>query len=93
MGRKGGQKAAERWKDRDSEYAQAELKKLRKTQERKKAKGRSTRSRISQFVNDQYIETGRIPTWKEIMHEVSASRRTVAYHMSDLKRLGEIPEV
>ncbi|WP_434817431.1 replication initiation protein [Corynebacterium macclintockiae] len=93
MGRKGRQKAAERWKDRDSEYAQAELKKLRKTQERKKAKGRSTRSRISQFVNDQYIETGRIPTWKEIMHEVSASRRTVAYHMSDLKRLGEIPEV
>lgn len=93
MGRKGGQKAAERWNDRNSEYAQAELKKLRKTQERKKAKGRSTRSRISQFVNDQYIETGVIPTWNEIMKEVSASRRTVAYHMSALKKQGEIPEI
>ena len=92
MGRKGGQKAAERWNDRDSEYAQKELEKLRKTQQRKKARGRSTRSRISQYVNDQYIETGLVPTWKEIAAEVNASRRTVAYHMSALKKLEEIPE-
>ena len=92
MGRKGGKKAAERWKDRDSEYAQAELKKLRKTQQRKKAKGRSTRSRISQFVNDQSIETGSIPTWPEIMAEINASRRTVAYHMAALRETGQIPE-
>ena len=92
MGRKGGQKAAQRWQDRNSDYAQAELKKLRKTHERKKARGRSTRSRISQFVNDQYIEIGRVPTWNEIMKEVSVSRRTVGYHMAALKKLGEIPE-
>ena len=92
MGRKGGKKAAERWNDRDSEYAQGELEKLRKTQQRKKARGRSTRSRISQYVNDQYIETGLVPTWKEIAAEVNASRRTVAYHMSALKKLEEIPD-
>lgn len=73
-------------------YAQKELEKLRKAQQRKKARGRSTRSRISQYVNDQCIETGLVPTWKEIAAEVNASRRTVAYHMSALKKLEEIPE-
>lgn len=92
MGSRGGKKAAQRWNDRNSDYAQSELKKLRKTQQRKKAKGRSTRSRISQLVNDQFIETGSVPTWKEIMEEMKISRRTVAYHMAALRSSGEIPE-
>lgn len=60
--------------------------------ERKKARGRSPRFHIGRFVNDQYIENSKVPTWNENMKEVSVSRRTVAYHMSTLKELGEIPE-
>lgn len=92
MGRRGGKKAAERWQDRNSDYAQAELKKLRKTHQRKKAAGRSTRSRIEQFVNDLYIETGTLPTWRQIQEETGTSRRTVAYHMAELRKRGDIPE-
>lgn len=87
MGRRGRKKAEQRWKDRNSDYAKAELKKLRKTRERKKARGRSTCSRISQFVKDQYTEIDKVPTWNVIVKGVSISRRTVAYDMSTLKEL------
>ena len=46
MGRRGGLKAAERWKDRDSDYAQELLATLKETQRTNVARGRSTRSQI-----------------------------------------------
>ena len=66
MGRKGGQKAAERWKDRDSEYARSALERLEGIQRRKKVKGQTTRARIQAIVGQSILETGRTPTRKEI---------------------------
>lgn len=92
MGRRGGKKAAERWKDRDSDYAQSELKKLEHTHRVNKARGISTKSRISQMVNDQYLQTGTIPSWREIADDLGLSRATVARHVAVLKKSGEYPE-
>lgn len=48
MGRKGGQKAAQRWKtDPDGEYAQAEIAKLAKANKKRSAQGRSVSHRIA----------------------------------------------
>ena len=46
MGRKGGKKAAERWQDRDSDYAQAELAKLQRTHRKKRVQGQTTSAKI-----------------------------------------------
>ena len=94
MGRRGGKKAAERWKtDPEGKYAQAQRSKLEKTHRKKKAQGRSTKSRISQMVNDQYFQTGTVPTWAEIGAEVGVSRATVARHVAELKKSGDYPDV
>ena len=46
MGRKGGKKAAERWKtDPDGEYAQAQRATMKKTHRKKKIQGQTTRAR------------------------------------------------
>lgn len=93
MGRRGGKKAAERWKDRESEYAKGQLQKLEKTHRMKKAQGRSTKGRISQMVNDQYAQTGSVPSWREISEELGVSRATVARHIAALKNTGDYPEL
>src|SRR5699024_4316767 len=94
MGRKGGKKAAQRWKtDPDGQYAQNQLRKLEKTHRLKRAQGRSTKSRISQMINDQYVQTGTIPSWLEIEKEIGVSRATVARHVSALKKSGDYPEL
>ena len=94
MGRKGGQKSAQRWKtDPDGQYAQNQLRKLEKTHRLKRAQGRSTKSRISQMINDQYVQTGTIPSWLEIEKEIGVSRATVARHVSALKKSGDYPEL
>ncbi|WP_459611484.1 hypothetical protein [Corynebacterium urogenitale] len=91
MGRKGGQKAAERWKDRDSEYAQNQLEKLAKTQKRRKFEGKSNRQKVAHFMTSYWMETDSLPSWGEIQSETGLSRATVARHMSALKNQGELP--
>lgn len=91
MGRRGGKKAAERWKDRDSDYAQSELEKLEKTHRVNRAKGRSTRSKVEQLVNDYYIQTSRVPSRKEVMTELGLSEATVKRHLRALKKEGLLP--
>ena len=92
MGRKGGQKAAQRWQDKNSDYAKTELEKLESANKRRKSAGGSTRARVLQFVMQRHTETGQTPTWKEIMAEMGVSRRTVAYHVSALKSVGMFPD-
>ena len=46
MGRRGGQEAAKRWQDRNSDYAKSELRKLAKANATRKVKGQSTRARV-----------------------------------------------
>lgn len=91
MGRRGGKKAAERWKDPNSDYAQAELEKLKKTHRVNRAKGRSTRSKVEQLVNDYYIQTGRVPSRKEVMADLGLSEATVKRHLRALKNDGLFP--
>lgn len=94
MGRKGGKKAAERWKtDPDGEYAQGRLAVMKKTHKKKKAQGTNNRQKVGQFVNEYWIETDRIPTWGEIQAETGLSRATVARHVAALKEQGEWPDV
>lgn len=91
MGRRGGKKAAERWNDRNSEYAQRRLKTLKKTQFRKKVEGTNNRQKVGQFVTNYWIETDRVPSWDEIQKETGLSRATVARHVATLKSVGEWP--
>lgn len=93
MGRKGGKKAAERWKtDPDGEYAQAQRATMKKTHRKKKAQGTSSCQKVGQFVNECWIETGLLPTWREIQEETTFSRATVVRHVAALKEAGEWPE-
>ncbi|AGG68073.1 replication initiation protein [Corynebacterium callunae] len=92
MGRRGGKKAAERWeKDPNGEYAQKRRETLSKTHKRKRIQGLSNRQKVGQFVTTFWIETDRLPSWKEIQKETGLSRATVARHMATLKKAGELP--
>jgi len=94
LGRKGGQKAAQRWKtDPHGEYAQGRREALAAANRRKKAAGNSTRAQVLSIISQTYEQTGQIPTWQELMQEVGVSRRTIAYHVAALKKAGLHPEV
>lgn len=69
MGRKSGQKAAEHWKDRDSDYAQAEISKLSKANKKRSAQGRSVSHRIAAYFDDAYFQTEAYPTVQEAATE------------------------
>jgi DNA-binding GntR family transcriptional regulator len=92
MGSRGGKKAAQRWKDRDSDYAKNELAKLEKTHRKKRIAGQTTKARIQTLVGQHYIETGKVLSRKEIMTETGLSRATVTRHLAVLKSEGLIPE-
>ena len=77
MGRRGGQKAAQRWKDRDSDYAQEELKKLEKANQRRYTTGRMKMREIANYFDDVFIQTGEYPAVAAVMAECRASRSTV----------------
>ncbi|WP_262347315.1 winged helix-turn-helix domain-containing protein [Corynebacterium aurimucosum] len=93
MGRRGGKKAAQRWKnDPEGEYAKTQRERLNAANRRKKAAGNSTRAQILTAAAQSFAQTGQIPTWSEIGSEVGVSRRTVAYHVAALKEAGLYPE-
>lgn len=92
LGRKGGKKAAQRWADRDSDYARAQLDKLDQLQKRQRARGSSNRARILALVAQQYAELGTVPTRAEIMAETGLSRATVTRHLASLRDAGMLPE-
>ncbi len=92
LGRKGGKKAAQRWADRDSDYARAQLEKLDQLQKRQRARGNSNRARILALVAQQYAELGTVPTRTEVMAETGLSRATVTRHLASLRNAGMLPE-
>ena len=92
MGRRGGKKAAERWQDRDSDYAQAELAKLQRMHRKKRVQGQTTGAKIHAIVGQAYVETGKLPTRKEIMAETGLSESTVKRHLRVLRSAGLLPE-
>lgn len=92
MGRRGGKKAAQRWKDRDND-AQSELAKLERTHLRKRVQGQTTRARIQALVGQSFVETGKLPSRKEIMAETGVSESTVKRHLRELRSAGLLPEL
>ncbi|WP_368918939.1 ArsR family transcriptional regulator, partial [Corynebacterium striatum] len=92
MGRRGGQKAAQRWKtDPEGKYAQAQRSKLEKTHRKKRVKGQTTRARIQALIGDSYVQTGTVLTRKQIMEETGLSRATVTRHLAALREQGMVP--
>lgn len=92
MGRRGGQKAAQRWKtDPKGKYAQAQRSKLEKTHRKKRVEGQTTRARIQALIGDSYVQTGTVLTRKQIMEETGLSRATVTRHLAALREQGMVP--
>lgn len=78
MGRRGGQKAAQRWKtDPNSEYAQGRRKALREANETREILGKSSKSQIAAWFYAGFAQTKKWPTIPEAMEEFSVSRQTV----------------
>ncbi|WP_227659137.1 MULTISPECIES: replication initiation protein [unclassified Corynebacterium] len=76
MGRRGGQKAAERWKDRNSDYAQGQLKTLHAANAKRGANGELLETRVKALILDARVQGTPEPTTKEIAQQfkVSVSR-------------------
>ncbi|MCR5929947.1 replicase RepA [Corynebacterium sp. zg912] len=78
MGRKGGQKAAQRWKtDPEGDYAQQRRQALDKANRKRAAGGRSKAHQIAAYFDDHYAQTGHYPTVQEASQEHGVSARTV----------------
>lgn len=92
MGRRGGKKAAQRWKiEPDGKYALAQRDKLEKTHRKKRIEGQTTQAKIQALVGEVYVQTGKVLTRKQIMRETGLSRATVTRHLSALRKAGLIP--
>lgn len=92
MGRKGGKKAAERWKtDPNGDYAQAQRATMKKTHRKKKIQGQTTRARVQLVVGEVFADTGKVPTRREIMRETGLSEATVKRHLRSLRENGLLP--
>lgn len=92
MGRRGGQKAAQRWKtEPDGEYAQNQRRTLEKTHRKKRVEGQTTRARIQALIGEAYVQTGEVLTRKQIMEETGLSRATVTRHLAAIREQGMLP--
>lgn len=92
LGRRGGKKAAERWKDPESEYAQRAMEPVLQVQRRKKLQGAETRAIVLTSYTGALRQTGKVPTRPEIMAETGLSRATVTRHLAALRQAGLLPE-
>ena len=89
MGRKGGQKDAQRWKtDPEGQYAQTQRDTLKTANKKRAIQGKSTRARILNTAMDSLAQTGRLPTSREIAEELGVTKRTVNLHLKALRESG-----
>lgn len=78
MGRKGGQKAAQRWKtDPHGEYAQRTRETLAAANKSREFLGKSTKSQITAWFYSSHAQTKEWPSIAEAMKEFGVSRDTV----------------
>ncbi|MCQ4623694.1 transcriptional regulator [Corynebacterium sp. CCUG 70398] len=93
MGRRGGQKAAQRWEtDPEGDYAQRQRATMKKTHRRKKMQGQTTRARVQLFIGEAFADTGKIPKRREIMRETGLSEATMKRHVRSLREDGLMPD-
>ncbi|MGV0437515.1 replication initiation protein [Corynebacterium mastitidis] len=88
MGRRGGLKAAERWKDRDSDYAQGQLATLNSANAQRQLRGQSTRARVFTIAAESLTQTGKVPAARVIAEELNVTKRTVNLHLKALREVG-----
>ena len=78
MGRRGGQKAAQRWKtDPDGDYAQGRREALATENKKRSAGGRSKAYQIAAFFDDHFAQTGTYPTVASAAEEFGVTARTI----------------
>ena len=78
MGRRGGQKAAQRWKtDPNGEYAQGRREALEDANRTRKISAKATKAQIVAWFYSAYAETKRWPLVKEAAAEFGVSEKTV----------------
>lgn len=92
LGRRGGKKAAERWKDPESDYVQQAMKPVLQVQKRKRLQGAESRARVLAAYLEGYKQLETSPTRRMVMDETGLSRATVTRHLSTLRDLGMLPE-
>jgi len=74
MGRKGGQKAAQRWEnDPEGEYAQRELNKLHKANRRRAMSGELLETRVKMAILDARAQGVKDPSTKALAQELGVS--------------------
>lgn len=89
MGRRGGQKAAQRWKtDPNGEYAKAQRATLAAANKRRTLQGNSTRGRVLAMYSQAVFDTGKIPSARQIAEEIGVTKRTVNLHLKALREAG-----
>ena len=78
MGRRGGQKAAQRWEtDPEGEYAQSRLEALEEANQRRQTGAKARKFAIASWFMTANAETGEWPSIPEAMSEFGVSRDTV----------------
>ena len=70
---KGGQKAAERWNDRDSAYAQKETEKLARANQRRAMSGELLETRVKMAILDARTQGVKDPSTKSLARELGVS--------------------
>ena len=74
MGRRGGQKASQRWKtDPHGEYARTERKKLQAANVLRQSRGKGTRGRVLATAMDILTQTGKLPSGRTVGQELGLS--------------------
>ncbi|AEX78011.1 ArsR/SmtB family transcription factor [Corynebacterium diphtheriae] len=93
MGRKGGQKAAERWKtDPESDYATAQRETLAAANKRGARQGTGTRGRVLAVYSQTLVDTGEVPTARQIAGEIGITKRMVNIHLKELRDAGLVEQ-
>src|SRR5699024_3475341 len=77
LGRRGGKKAAERWKDPNSDYAKKERNKLATANRERSISAQADRLGIASWFLSQYSQTKQWPTVSEAEVEFKVSKSTV----------------
>lgn len=89
MGRRGGQKAAERWKtDPEGDYAKAQRETLAAANKRRTLQGAGTRGRVLAVYSQTLFDTGEAPTARQIAEEIGVTKRMVNIHLKALRDAG-----
>lgn len=77
LGRRGGQRAAERWKDPESEYAQQQRTNLAAANQKREWQGTALRAQVQSTILSMRVQTGRDPSTKELAGEYGVSERRI----------------